>query len=568
MKKHLVRIIIAVMLFTLNVGCAGSNPDSESDSKSGSVSAASSSIHIDSNSKQVSVADYGVVADSFESAKANTGALKKLIKSCPEGSTINFSSGKYYFASDRGCISIASKKSLSLVGDNAVIINTSFDPTVPVTDKTYHDSMTVDIYNSENIRIEGLDFDYYRYTQVCGTIVEKDTGKTVIEVDPRFIDGTDKPAITGKEIATAVAVLDKNGAAIYDYCAVDKYDSWLDGNKLYIIGSFGEVGKDAVVRFNISTAPEFYAQAVSSLTVERVHSYSAPGETFFMSGEGNSNFNFKQVIIAPPEGAAWRWGSNVDGIFLNCMRGEVNVIDCKFVGMGDDSLNVHSSAAKVISVDGDKITLNYGYDNSAVNSTWAQKGDVLRIYKEDFTVAATATVAKIKGNVLTVTVTSGAISAGDYVENESLSPRVNVENTTVNGGRARAFLIQTDNVTIKNCTISNLGLAGIIISPDLRRWYEMGPSENITVSGCTFDNVCAMRSDNCKGAIFTASSHDGWATNNIIHKNITVTGNSFSNISVPALNFNSVDGLTVKNNTYAAGVLPPVTSNCVNTVIE
>lgn len=114
MKKHLVRIIIAVMLFTLNVGCAGSNPDSESDSKSGSVSAAaSSSIHIDSNSKQVSVADYGVVADSFESAKANTGALKKLIKSCPEGSTINFSSGKYYFASDRGCISIASKKSLS-----------------------------------------------------------------------------------------------------------------------------------------------------------------------------------------------------------------------------------------------------------------------------------------------------------------------------------------------------------------------------------------------------------------------------------------------------------------------
>ena len=269
-------------------------------------------------------------ADAQKDALLALGAYVSVTKdgateySYMQDSTKGTFSGKYYFASDRGCISIASKKSLSLVGDNAVIINTSFDPTVPVTDKTYHDSMTVDIYNSENIRIEGLDFDYYRYTQVCGTIVEKDTGKTVIEVDPRFIDGTDKPAITGKEIATAVAVLDKNGAAIYDYCAVDKYDSWLDGNKLYIIGSFGEVGKDAVVRFNISTAPEFYAQAVSSLTVERVHSYSAPGETFFMSGEGNSNFNFKQVIIAPPEGAAWRWGSNVDGIFLNCMRGEVN----------------------------------------------------------------------------------------------------------------------------------------------------------------------------------------------------------------------------------------------------
>ncbi len=556
MKKLLILIIASVLLMTA-VGCDDSN--SVTDSAEGGASMA-----ITNNSKQVCVTDHGVVADSYESAEANTAALNKLINSSPSGSVINFPSGKYYFESSRGCIKIANKKSLALIGEDAVIINTSFDPTETVTDKTYHNSMTVDIYGSENIRIEGLDFDYYRYTQVSGKIVEKDAGKTVIELDPRYIDGSDKPAITGKEIASAVNVLDENGAAIGDHYANSKYETWLDGNKYCILGSFGEVGREAVVRFNISSAPMAYAYKTAGFTARNLRSFSSPAATFLMSGEGNSDFNFDRITVAPPEGAVWRWGSNVDGIFLNCMRGEVNITDCKFVGMGDDSLNVHSSAAKVTSVKGDKIALNYGWDNSALNKTWAKKGDVLKFYKSDFSVTATATVKKAKSGSVTIEITSGAVSVGDFVENTALSPKVNVENVTVDGGRARAFLLQTDNVSITNCSISNLGLAGIIIAPDLKQWYEMGPAENISITGCSFKNVCTMNTAACKGAIIAASSHDGTALANIIHKNITVTGNSFSNFDCPAVNFTSADGVIIKDNTYLDGVLLPVTGNCTN----
>ncbi len=558
--KKIIAIIMAVTLFAAAVGCESNDVDSSS----GAVSSGSANMGDVINAKQVTVTEHGVTADSLDSAKANTAALNKLISSCSEGTVIKFPSGKYYLESNRGCIRIANKKMLTLMGEDAVIINTSFDPAVAVTDETYHSSMTVDIYGSENILVEGLSFDYYRYTQVSGKIVEKDAGKTVIELDSRYIDGSDKPAITGKEIASAVNVLDENGAAIGDYYANGKYDTWLDGNKYCIIGSFGEVGREAVVRFNISTAPMTYAQETAGFTARNLRSFSSPAAAFLMSGEGNSDFNFDKITVAPPEGAVWRWGCNVDGIFLNCMRGEVNITDCTFIGMGDDSLNVHSTAAKVADVDVDKVTLNYAYNDSALSKIWVQKDDVLKFYKRDFTLAATATVTKVKNNVLTLSITDGAVSQGDFVENTALSPKVNVENVTVDGGRARAFLIQSDNVNIKNCTVSNLGLAGIIIAPDLEQWYEMGPAENISITDCSFKNVCAMNTDACKGAIFTSASHSGKATANIIHKNISIIGNTFTDFSLPAVNLTSVDGATIKDNIYNNGVAAPVTSGCKN----
>ena len=71
-----------------------------------------------------------------------------------------------------------------------------------------------------------------------------------------------------------------------------------------------------------------------------------------------------------------------------------------------------------------------------------------------------------------------------------------------------------------------------------------------------------MGGSNCKGAIFTASSHDGAETDEIIHKNIVITNNTFEGISVPAVSLNSVNGVTVSGNRYAANVPAPVATNC------
>ncbi len=512
------------------------------------------------------VTEHGIVAKSLESAEENTKAINKLIRSSKENTAIYFPKDKYYFVSDNACIQISNKKSLVLCGDGAVIINASFDPCEEVTPLTYHKGMTVGLNNCENIRIEGLHFDYLRYTQVCGRIVEKNGIETAIELDQEFLNSENKPAITGDEIASAVNVLDENGASIEERYADGKFLCRLQENRFYVFADFGQVGKEAVVRFNFSTAPEFYAQGTSRLTIDSVKSYSSPAAAFLMSGEGNSDLTFNNVTVAPPENAVWRWGSNVDGIFINCMRGRLKVTNCTFKGMGDDSLNVHSTAATVKSVDGSKVTLNYAYNDSLISRTWAEEGDILIFYKKDFKISAKARVKKRGIKTLTLDILEGAVSVGDIAENQSLSPEVTVENVTVDGGRARAFLIQSDNVKIKNCNISNLGLAGIIISPDINKWYEMGPSENVTITGCSFTNVCAMGGSNCKGAIFSASSHDGNETREKIHKSIVITDNIFKDISVPPISLTSVSGVTLKNNTYSS--LPPVTSNCDNVTIE
>ena len=96
----------------------------------------------------------------------------------------------------------------------------------------------------------------------------------------------------------------------------------------------------------------------------------------------------------------------------------------------------------------------------------------------------------------------------------------------------------------------------------------MGPAENIEISGCNFKNLCTMKNNSCKGAIFSASSHDGHKTNVMIHKNIVITHNTFDIIHGPIINLTSVNGATLKNNVYSNICLPPTTENCKNVIIE
>lgn len=519
------------------------------------------------NRKIFNVEEFGVVADSLENAKENVKALNKLIRKCKKGSVIQFSGKKYYFDSTDGCIKIINKKSIMLYGENALIVNTSFNPTEEITDKNRNDSMTMAINNSENIRIEGISFDYYRYTQISGKIAERYAGLTSIELDSAFITDGEKPKITGNERVSAIAVLDEKGAAKEDYYADGFFKSFLQGNKFYILGDYGKVGMDAVVRFSISTAPVFYAKKTKNLTFENIKSFSSPAAVFMMTGMENSDFTFSNVTVAPQENAPWKWGSNVDGIYVSGLRGNLDISNCTFKGMGDDALNVHSVALKVKEVNKNKVTLTFPDNSIKFDPRWAKKGDLLIFYKEDFSVCAKAKVKKRGLTSYTLEITEGEISVGDIVENASLSPKVSVENVTVDGGRARAFLIQSDNVEIKNCKISNLGLAGIIISPDINKWYEMGPSENVLISGCSFSNVCAMNSDSCKGAIFSASSHDGNETKELIHNNITIKNNTFSEISVPSVNLSSVKNATIKDNVFSKNSHPK-TTNCENVIIE
>lgn len=553
MKKTAWLLIMTMIVSLCGCGSSGNN---------------ATEIRIENCKQRLNVADYGIVAESKEEAVENSKKLNHLISSAEEYTAICFDDGNYYFESNGACINISNKKSLLLYGENAVIINTSFDPTTEVTQSNYHESMTVSVRNSQNVRIEGLSFDYSRFTQACGKIVEKKDGVTAIQLASGFTDGTYKAAITGEEIASAIAVLDEKGAAIEDYYADGSFACWLQDNRLYVKKDFGKIGNEAVVRFKISTAPEFYAEKTEKLTIDNVQSYSSPAAAFLMSGEGNKDFTFNNIIVAPPENAVWRWGCNVDGIFINCMRGELKITNCKFVGMGDDALNVHSTAAKVSSVNGNRITLKYAYNNTSVSNNWARVGDTLNFYTFDFKLCAKAKIEKENSGTISLNIIEGTVKQGHFVENESLSPKVAVENVTVNGGRARAFLLQTDNVTIKNCDISNLGLAGIIISPDISKWFEMGPAQNVTISGCSFKNVCAMGGDNCKGAIFTAASHDGYQTAQIIHKNISIINNTFSDFSVPAVNLTSVSGVVLRDNTYLNSATKPIITNCENVIEE
>ena len=140
------------------------------------------------------------------------------------------------------------------------------------------------------------------------------------------------------------------------------------------------------------------------------------------------------------------------------------------------------------------------------------------------------------------------VKENTILSNKTLHPSVMITGNKVYSNRARAFLLQTENVVVENCEIYGTALPAVLVAPDIVNWYEVGPGKNITIKNNTFEN-CGKHFN---GVIQLASSHDGnfgryGAT---VNKSIVVESNLFKNCGVSAVFAVSTNGLTVTNNTF------------------
>ena len=414
--------------------------------------------------------------------------------------------------------------------------------------------------NCSNLTIEGLNFDYQDFTSVQGVIESKGSGSVTILLDEKFTNGTYKNALTGGEFVVSINQLTDTGTPVNEVVNTSGYTATLSGNKYTISGVDNgiinalTVGKTLVARFSIGTAslPTFSLTSVKGLTVTDVNVYSTAADTFYATG-ANSNFKFTRLNIAPKSDSPTYWSSNVDGIHVLGISGYIEIDDCTFKGMGDDSLNSHSRAGKITAVSGNSVTCVDGWDNSAaLGSNWAKSGDVIRFYKSDWTLVGTATVTSFSNKTMSFNSLPSGVDNTCYMQNTALMPKITIKNSEVDGTRARAFLIRSEDVTITDNTIKNTRLAGIIMAADITKWYEMGPSANVTISGNTFEN-CAVSTYNSNYGVVAIKGCDdgggeGFAAG--VHKNITIENNTFNGSSASAIYASATDGLTIKGNKY------------------
>ena len=484
----------------------------------------------------ITVTDLGVVANDISAASSNGTKLKNSMSSCSDGTTYVFPEGTYYVDSSAGTLGfggkgmiLSGKNNITLRGQNATIVNTSYDNT----NKSYSTNSGIIVAsNCSNLTIEGLNFDYQDFTSVQGVIESKGSGSVTILLDEKFTNGTYKNALTGGEFVVSINQLTDTGTPVNEVVNSSGYTATLSGNKYTISGVDNgiinalTVGKTLVARFSIGTAslPTFSFTSIKGLTVTDVNVYSTAADTFYATG-ANSNFKFTRLNIAPKSDSPTYWSSNVDGIHVLGISGYIEIDDCTFKGMGDDSLNSHSRAGKITAVSGNSVTCVDGWDNSAaLGSNWAKSGDVIRFYKSDWTLVGTATVTSFSNKTMSFNSLPSGVDNTCYMQNTALMPKITIKNSEVDGTRARAFLIRSEDVTITDNTVKNARLAGIIMAADITKWYEMGPSANVTISGNTFEN-CAVSTYNSNYGVIAIKGCDdgggeGFAAG--VHKNITI----------------------------------------------
>ena len=111
-------------------------------------------------------------------------------------------------------------------------------------------------------------------------------------------------------------------------------------------------------------------------------------------------------------------------------------------------------------------------------------------------------------------------------------------------------MFQTRNVVVENCDISETALAAILMAPDMKIWYELGPCTNILVKNNKITKCCNDRGIMSNGVISILAAHDSvnTAMKNQIHKNICIENNELKDCPTTILHAEATDGIAFLDN--------------------
>ncbi len=124
-----------------------------------------------------------------------------------------------------------------------------------------------------------------------------------------------------------------------------------------------------------------------------------------------------------------------------------------------------------------------------------------------------------------------------------LTKRVNSE------PRARGFLIQTENVEIKNCTFYGTSNSAVKAAPAFVKWHEVVPCHNLYVHDNTFIK-CAF-TDPAFPVLAVYTRHSGNDANITgLHSNIRIENNMFKQADGTCIGISSANKVTVSGNRF------------------
>lgn len=519
----------------------------------------------------IDVSKFGAVPDSGKDA---TEAIRRAIHAAmeaPKPVILSFPVGRYdlydekavrriYHVSNTAPETVSSEKVIGILLDGASDITIDGHGSLLM----FHSKMTMLVADHcKDITFRNISFDFARPT-VSEFRVERISGKTmdvVIGDEYPYSVENNRLIWLGGNVSP-----DSNLAQQYDPIQDRTWRRW-DWNPIQSAKSIEEIGPHRV-RLTYDHTPDAQVGAIFQFrdgVRDQVGAFINRSKNIsflnvgmhFAHGLGivsqfSENVSFDHLVFTPRPSTGRTCAGYADFLqFVGC-RDRVSITNSAFAGAQDDAINVHGMFLQVQSKEADdKIIVRFMHPQSWGYDAFAPGDDIEFVNKDSLTSFGSGRVSavqQIDGRNILLTlerpVPTNLRMGADCVENVTWTPSVVVKNCRFARVPTRGILVTTRQpVLIEGNTFWRLPMSSILIADDAGSWFESGAVHNVRITGNTFAE--------CSSPVISIAPENSDAeAERPVHRQIDVEHNLFRMPAGMAIDAKSVQGLTLKMNTF------------------
>lgn len=279
--------------------------------------------------------------------------------------------------------------------------------------------------------------------------------------------------------------------------------------------------------------------------------------------QDSENIFAEGLDFSPEDGAVRKVASVADFAQICMCRGKIEIKNSRFVGAGDDCLNVHGVHFKIVSKQSNKIMVRFSHSQT-FGFNPLRVGDTVAFIDRDTLLEKGTAVIKESQlvddyNIKLTLDNADSAEVGQAIEDIDACPELSFKNNYVSRIITRGLLITTrKKVNVENNRFVSTTMSGILLSDDAKNWYESGMCCDVTIKNNVFD-YCGQTPILIKPE---NSRHEG-----AVHKNISILENVFKCYQGYCVDAKSTDGITLKDNTFLDEKVI-TTKNCSNVICE
>lgn len=543
MKTYSVKMLLVISTLTFSISASFSN----------------------TQQKTISITELGYVPGSYRNV---IPFVEEALKQCESGeaATIVFPKGRYDFWQNFSATSsgfsiglpMENLKNVVIEGDNSEFI--------------FHGNMQIaNISRCENITLKNFTVDWDFPFIYEGRYLNSTDEYIELEFDReqyRYVIEDEKFYLTGE----GWKALPTGYFNLFDRDTKEILYKTHDGNNDQLITGKAEEISPGIVRFygkpNIKppkgTYTSFMAGRYMTTGINIVDSkdvylkdmtiYHALSHAVVGSHSENITMDNANVKINEKKGRVTSIIAD-NSHFVNC-KGLIKIINCAHTGAHDDFINVHGTYSKVDSIIGDNIVITSRLNSGTGDEIWFVNPSICQ--RSDFRVIKSVELVdnNRRAKITFETPLPKEIMAGDYMENKTWTPELEIRNCRIlKQHRARGILVTTPKKVIIEDNYFRTAGTAILIEGDMDYWFESGANRDVTIRNNVFDNcltsgcITGNRWEWGEGIITITPSHRPQDDKTEpYHQNIRIENNIFKTFDVPLIHARSVRGLFFRNN--------------------